>query len=259
MRFEKSHFENSEVRIFFEILTSQVRKNILISKSHFGTEKKYSHFDFSVPKWEKIISLRNLISWSEIRNISVSHLDCIFEKHANYWSIILVQRLKFHYRFDETVNGLIGTKYGCNNFYYRDQTCLKGTKYACNGEHNGYPISYWLLRDFFGGKSTYFWFHMLIDVEFSCNHFDTKIMVISGLRRRLIDFIFEKTTNNYNHIVTSSMTSSSWIICQMKAWKLYLRLSLNWSQSNGLVALESGGKISWNWRLFRVLSDFHES
>ena len=48
MRFEKSHFEKVEVRIFFENLTSEVRKYILISKSHFRSEKKYSQFKISL-------------------------------------------------------------------------------------------------------------------------------------------------------------------------------------------------------------------
>ena len=95
---------------------------------------------------------------------------------------------------------------------------------------------------FFGGKSTKFWLYMSIDAEFFCDHFGTKILVLSSLRRRKIDFIFGKTTNNYIHIVTSSMTSSSWVICQMKAWKLLLSFIPNWDHGHHLVALESKGK-----------------
>ena len=52
MRFEKSHFEKVEVRIFFENLTSEVRKNILISKSH-------------LPRSEKIIT-KEILFWTSL-------------------------------------------------------------------------------------------------------------------------------------------------------------------------------------------------
>ena len=82
----------------WKISLRKSRSENIFWKSHFGSEKKYSHFKISVPKWEKIFSLQNLTSSTEMRNISISNLKkfLIFRKIIFLWislGLIFLQQM----------------------------------------------------------------------------------------------------------------------------------------------------------------------
>ena len=82
--------------------------------------------------------------------------------------------------------------------------------------------SYWRLREFFGRKSTFFSSYISKDSPFSCDHFDVKVVVKGWPEAEKNRKNTPKISINYHTFVTTSMTSSLWVIPELKV--LYLKL-----------------------------------
>ena len=97
-----------------------------------------------------------------------------------------------------------------------------------------------LHREFFSRKVNFFLIYVSKDPHGSCEHFHIKISVVGwscvgGKKEKLI-----KNPINYNYLVTSSMTSPSWLIPHMKALDLKfciasrLSLATTWWRSRAI-------------------------
>ena len=80
----------------------------------------------------------------------------------------------------------------------------------------------WRLREFFGRKSTFFSNCILKDSPFSCDHFDGKVVVKDWPEAEKNRKNIPKISINYHTFVTTSMTSSLWVIPELKV--LHLKL-----------------------------------
>ena len=107
------------------------------------------------------------------------------------------------------------------------------------------PGPHWLLRDFVGGKSTYFWLYMSIDAEFSCDHFEYKILVIGlpfvlkpwNIKISMIEFRQWRLISSPFWLFKDSQKKvvyeNTWIIAQIfKAKQASLAMYSSFLQSN---------------------------